>query len=59
MLGGLQSKRHSNTFGGGSLAMAVGLKALEIIIEEDLVERSRRLGEQGLERLKEVQRGVS
>ena len=55
MLGGLQSKRHSNTFGGGSLAMAVGLKALEIIMEEGLVERSRRLGEQGLERLKEVQ----
>ena len=51
MLGGLNSKIHSNTFGGNSLAMAVGLKSLEILREEELVERSRRLGEKGLERL--------
>ena len=55
MLGGLQSKRHSNTFGGGALAMAVGLKSLEIIVEEGLVERSRQLGERGLAKLKELQ----
>ena len=55
MLGGLQSKRHSNTFGGGSLAMAVGLKSLEIIVEEGLVERSKRLGEHGLAELRKLQ----
>lgn len=52
MLGGLHSKTHSNTFGGNSLSMAIGLKSLEIIREEGLVERSRQLGERGLKRLK-------
>lgn len=51
MLGGLGSKRHSSTFGGGSLAMAVGLKSLEIIEDEGLAERARVFGEQGLSRL--------
>jgi acetylornithine/succinyldiaminopimelate/putrescine aminotransferase len=55
LLGGLESKRHSNTFGGGSLAMAVGLKSLELIVEEHLVERSRELGQHGLRRLQEIQ----
>lgn len=52
MLGGLNFKIHSNTFGGNSLAMAIGLKSLEIIREENLVERSRQLGERGIDRLK-------
>ena len=51
LLGGLSSKRHSNTFGGGSLAMAVGLKSLELIEDEGLSERSNRLGRRGLGRL--------
>ncbi len=51
MLGGMASKRHSNTFGGNSLAMAIGLKSLEIIREEGLVERARILGKRGAERL--------
>ncbi|CAN5891912.1 aminotransferase class III-fold pyridoxal phosphate-dependent enzyme [soil metagenome] len=54
-LGGLESRRHSNTFGGGSLAMAVGLKSLELIVEENLVERARANGERGLARLTEIQ----
>lgn len=54
-LGGLESKRHSNTFGGGSLAMAVGLKSLEIIVQEGLVEKARRDGERGLKRLQAMQ----
>jgi acetylornithine/succinyldiaminopimelate/putrescine aminotransferase len=56
MLGGLACKRHSNTFGGGSLAMAVGLRSLEIIVEEDLVSRSRELGQRGRERLEEIKK---
>ncbi len=54
MLGGVESKRHSNTFGGGSLAMAVGLKSLEIIVQEGLVERSKKLGGEGLARLEQI-----
>ena len=55
-LGGLEAKRHSNTFGGGSLAAAVGLKSLEIIVEEGLVERARVNGERGLARLRAIQK---
>lgn len=55
MLGGLESKRHSNTFGGGSLAMAVGLRSLELIHDGGLVEKARLGGERGLARLQAVQ----
>ena len=55
MLGGLESKRHSNTFGGNSLAMAVGLKSLELIAEQNLVEKARANGERGLARLRDIQ----
>jgi acetylornithine/succinyldiaminopimelate/putrescine aminotransferase len=54
-LGGFSSKRHSNTFGGNSLAMAIGLKALELLVDENLPERSQRLGAKGLERLRALQ----
>lgn len=54
-LGGFSAKRHSNTFGGNSLAMAIGVKALELLVDENLVERSQRLGAKGLERLKALQ----
>ncbi len=54
MLGGLACKRHSNTFGGNSLTMAIAVKSLEILDEENLVERSRTLGEKGLIRLEEI-----
>ncbi len=57
LLGGLESKRHSNTFGGGSLAMAVGLKSLELIVEEKLVERAKEFGIHGLRRLEHIQEG--
>lgn len=54
MLGGLSSKRHSTTFGGGSLAMAVGLRSLEIIEDEGLTQRAKVLGVRGLERLRSL-----
>lgn len=54
MLGGLASKRHSNTFGGNSLAMAVGLRSLELILSENLAERARQSGKKGLTRLKQI-----
>ena len=42
---------HGSTFGGNSLAAAVGLEALHVVREEGLVERSRQLGEHMLRRL--------
>ncbi len=55
LLGGMESKRHSSTFGGGSLAAAVALRSLELIIEEGLIERARVNGERGLSRLRQIQ----
>jgi putrescine aminotransferase len=54
MLPGVASKRHSNTFGGGTRAMAVGLRSLDFIHEEGLVEKARRDGEIGLARLQRI-----
>jgi ornithine--oxo-acid transaminase len=42
---------HGSTFGGNSLAAAVGLEALHVIRDEGLVERSRQLGEHMFRRL--------
>ncbi len=53
---GSAGKQHSTTFGGGSLAMAVALKSLEIIYEENLVARSQKLGKIGLENLLALQK---
>ncbi len=52
MLPGTESKRHSNTFGGGTLAMVVAQRALELIVDEGLVAKARRDGEIGLARLR-------
>ncbi len=50
-LPGLASKRHSSTFGGGTLAMAVGLKSLELLVEGRLDQRASEAGRYGLGRL--------
>ncbi len=56
LLGSVETvKRHSNTFGGNSLAMAVGLKSLEVLLDNDYPARSLALGERGLKRLRAVQ----
>lgn len=52
MLPGTDSKRHSSTFGGGTLAMVVAQRSLELIVDEDLVAKARRDGEVGLARLR-------
>ncbi len=52
MLPGVESKRHSNTFGGATLPMVVALRSLELIHEEGLVAKARRDGEVGLARLR-------
>jgi ornithine--oxo-acid transaminase len=49
---------HGSTFGGNPLAAAVGLEALRIIEDEDLVARSRVLGAHMLDRLRSIRSPV-
>jgi ornithine--oxo-acid transaminase len=44
VLGLFQPGDHGSTFGGNPLGSAIGRAALQVIIEENLVERSRELG---------------
>ncbi|MDX1404763.1 MAG: ornithine--oxo-acid transaminase [Woeseiaceae bacterium] len=46
---------HGSTFGGNPLAAAVGLEALNIIVEDKLAERSREMGDYLLSRLGELE----
>ncbi len=55
MLAGFGSKNHSSTFAGGSLAMAVGLRSIELIRDEHLVAKAREDGRYALERLRAIQ----
>ncbi|HYE37982.1 ornithine--oxo-acid transaminase [Methylocaldum sp.] len=45
---------HGSTFGGNPLAAAVGLEALDVIVEEGLAERSAELGAYFLARLRDL-----
>jgi ornithine--oxo-acid transaminase len=45
---------HGSTFGGNPLAAAVGLEALEVLIEERLVERAFEMGEYFQAQLKKI-----
>ncbi|KAK0365427.1 ornithine aminotransferase [Friedmanniomyces endolithicus] len=47
---------HGSTYGGNPLGSAVAIKALEIVEEEQLVERAERLGEIFREGLREIQK---
>ncbi|WP_075217449.1 ornithine--oxo-acid transaminase [Mongoliimonas terrestris] len=45
VLGTLQPGQHGSTFGGNPLACAVARAALKVLVEEDMVENSARLGD--------------
>lgn len=45
---------HGSTFGGSPLAAAVGLEALNVLVEDKLTERSAELGEYFIEQLKQI-----
>jgi len=45
---------HSNTFGGNPIACAAGLRTLEIILEDGLMENARRVGAHLRQRLREL-----
>ncbi|MEW6180072.1 MAG: ornithine--oxo-acid transaminase [Chloroflexota bacterium] len=54
ILGLYQPGEHGSTFGGNPLACAVGREALKVIVEENLIENARQMGEYFLERLEEI-----
>jgi ornithine--oxo-acid transaminase len=49
---------HGSTFGGNALSAAVGAEALELLFDEQLVERSAELGPWLLARLADIARGT-
>ena len=45
---------HGSTFGGNSLACAIGIAALDELLDENMIENSKEMGELILEKLKEL-----
>lgn len=54
ILGVIKPGEHGSTFGGNPLGAAVAIKALEVIEEEKLVERSNEMGEYFMKRLRAI-----
>lgn len=54
VLGLLKPGDHGSTFGGNPLASAIGRAALQVIVDEELVARSRELGAYFKERLQQI-----
>lgn len=58
VLGVFNPGSHGSTFGGNPLACAVSIASLEVILEENLVERSLELGEYFMGELKKIDNPV-
>ncbi|MCP4722438.1 MAG: ornithine--oxo-acid transaminase [Desulfobacteraceae bacterium] len=54
VLGVLNPGQHGSTFGGNPLACAIARKALQILIEENMIENSARMGEYFLSKLRKI-----
>lgn len=52
ILGVFKPGEHGSTFGGNPLSCAIAMAALDVIVEENLVERSKEMGEYFLNKLK-------
>jgi ornithine--oxo-acid transaminase len=50
----LRPGEHGSTFGGMPLSMAVGIEALDILVQDKLSERAARLGEMAMGRLRDA-----
>lgn len=54
ILGIFKPGEHGSTFGGNPLACTIAMAALDVIVDEKLVERSKELGEYFLNKLKTI-----
>lgn len=54
VLGVFNPGEHGSTFGGNPLACAVAMSALDVLVEEKMIENSADLGEYFIKRLKEI-----
>lgn len=54
ILGLIQPGEHGSTFGGSPLAAAVSTAALDVIVEEDLIQNAREMGRYIMDYLEEV-----
>lgn len=54
ILGLFKPGEHGSTFGGSPMAAAIGMAALDVLIDENLAQRSAELGEYFLSRLKTI-----
>ncbi|WNS74760.1 ornithine--oxo-acid transaminase [Bacillus sp. DTU_2020_1000418_1_SI_GHA_SEK_038] len=54
VLGVFNPGSHGSTFGGNPMACAVSIAAMEVLVEENLAERSLKLGEYFANKLKEI-----
>jgi ornithine--oxo-acid transaminase len=54
ILGLIQPGEHGSTFGGNPLAAAVSTTALDVIVEENLIENARKMGEYIMDYLEEI-----
>jgi ornithine--oxo-acid transaminase len=54
VMGVFQPGDHGSTFGGNPLAAAIGIAALDVIIEEKLPEKALKLGEYFIEKLQSI-----
>ncbi len=54
ILGVIKPGEHGSTFGGNPLAAAVAVRALEVIEEENLIEKSYEMGNYFIEKLRQI-----
>ena len=54
LLGLFRPGEHGSTFGGNPLAAAIGCAALDVIVDEHMIENSAAMGEYFLEQLEEI-----
>ncbi len=54
VLGLLKPGQHGSTFGGNPLACAVASKALEVLVDENMVQNSQKMGDYFLSELKKI-----